>query len=165
MSAYNDRFNNSNWGTGNTQIEWFRKDRSFSSFANLVLHQYRRSCFPNNTQASRIRTNWSNANCQDKVNCHWRPFAFECAYCDIDYDLIGRMEKWNDDLNYIVRKRGLEKVLKVKKADTKSHTSKVSTKEMTKEYFDTLSQKQKEDLYHMFRLDFEMFNYDPKIYL
>ena len=75
------------------------------------------------------------------------------------------METWNDDLNYIVQKRGLEKVLNVKKADTKSHTSKVSTKEMTKEYFGTLSQKQKEDLYHMFRLDFEMFNYDPKIYL
>ena len=72
------------------------------------------------------------------------------------------METWNDDLNYIIRKRGLEKDLKVS-AD--KNPSKHSSKEMTKEYFDTLSQKQKEDLYHMFRLDFEMFNYDPKIYL
>ena len=75
------------------------------------------------------------------------------------------METWNDDLDYIIRKRGLEKVLPLPKAAKNCHSSKLSTKEMTKEYFDTLSQRQKEDLYHMFRLDFEMFNYDPKMYL
>ena len=90
-----------------------------------------------------------------KVDVHWRPFTFHCSYCDINYDLIGRMETWNDDLNYIIRNRGLEKDLKVS-ADKNPST--LSTKEMTREYFDTLSKKQKEDLYHMFRVDFEMFN-------
>ena len=80
------------------------------------------------------------------------------------------METWNDDLNYIIRKRGLEKVLPLRKTSLAHHASKEymhqSTEEMAKEYFNTLSQKQKENLrvYHMFRLDFEMFNYDPKIY-
>ena len=72
------------------------------------------------------------------------------------------MEIWNDDLNYIIRKRGLEKYIKT---SSNQNPSNVSTEETTKEYFDTLSQKQKEDLFHMFRLDFEMFNYDPKMYL
>ena len=59
----------------------------------------------------------------------------------------------------------LEQVLPLQKANSSHrHASRHNTKEMTKEYFNTLSQKQKEDLYHMFRLDFEMFNYDPNIY-
>ena len=99
-----------------------------------------------------------------KLNNHWRPFTFKCCYCDINYDLIGRMETWNDDLDYIIQKRGLEKVLPFQKANISHHASNIGTKEITKEYFNTLSQKQKEDLYHMFRLDFEMFNYDPKLY-
>ena len=166
VSAYKDKF------SGNTKefnrnyypshySWWFKGGRSFSSFVDLVLYEYRTSCYPNNTHASRILTNWSNATCEDKVDTHWRPFTFKCSYCDINYDLIGRMETWNDDLNYIARKRGLEKVL----IASNKNPSKLSTKEMTQEYFDTLSRKQKEDLYHMFRLDFEMFNYDPKMYL
>ena len=64
------------------------------------------------------------------------------------------METWNDDLNYIIRKRGLEQVLPLQKANSSHrHSSRHNTKEITKEYFNTLSQKQKEDLYHMFRLD------------
>ena len=74
------------------------------------------------------------------------------------------METWNDDINYIIRKRGLEKLFHLQKTDIAHNASKRNTTEMTKEYFNTLSQKQKEDLYHMFRLDFEMFKYDPKMY-
>ena len=141
---------------------WFKGERSFSSFVDLVLYQFRRSCNPNNTNASRIDTNCSDATCEDKIDTHWRPFTFKCSYCDINYDLIGRMETWNDDLNYIIRKRGLEKYIS---ASSNQNPSNVRTEEMTKEYFDTLSQKQKEDLFHMFRLDFEMFNYDAEKYL
>ena len=76
------------------------------------------------------------------------------------------METWNEDLYYIIQKVGLQKVFPFNKANT-SHINagKLNTIEKTGEYFDKLSQKQKEDLYHMFQLDFEMFNYDPKIYL
>ena len=92
------------------------------------------------------------------MNSHWRPFAFKCYYCDINCDVIGRMETWNDDLNYIIRKRR-EQVFPLQKANSSHlHASRHNTKEMTKEYFNNLSQKQKEDLYHMFRLDFEMSN-------
>ena len=166
VSAYNDKFIKEWSKYGKIYSGWFEKGRSFSSFVNLVLYQYRKSCYPKSTNTSRIRTNWSNENCEAKINNHWRPFAFRCHYCDINYDVIGRMETWNDDLNYIIRKRGLEQVLPLQKANTSHlHASRHNTTEMTKEYSNTLSQKQKDDLYHMFRLDFEMFNYDPKIYL
>ena len=166
VSAYNDKFVNQRYKWLRIFKWWFvGKEVSFSSFVDLVLYQYRRSCNPNSTPASRIRTNLANDNCEHKVNLHWRPFAFKCSYCDINYDLIGRMETWNDDMNYIIQKRGLEKLLPLQKAKIARNASGLGTKEMTKEYFKTLSQEQKEDLYHMFQLDFEMFNYDPKIYL
>ena len=71
-------------------------------------------------------------------------------------------------MSYIIRKSGLEKVLPLKKA-TNAHEHSAeethqNTREKTKEYFSKLSKTQKDDLYHMFSMDFEMFNYDPKIY-
>ena len=166
VSAYNDKINN-NFMKINGYEKWFKNDDSFSSFINLVLFEYRSSCFPGiSSRFARLPTNWYNKNCEYKINRHWRPFGFRCSYCDINYDLIGRMETWNDDLNYIIRKRGLQKVLPLQKADNLHfHASKQNTEQMTKEYFSKLSRKQKEDLYHMFRMDFEMFNYDPKMYL
>ena len=99
-----------------------------------------------------------------------RPFGLKCSYCDINYDFIGRLKTWNDDVSYIIRKRGLEKVLPLQKAcNFKHHSAKKerdqSTKQMTKEYFSKLNKKQKEALYHMYRMDFELFNYDPNIYI
>ena len=80
--------------------------------------------------------------------------------------MIGRMETWNDDFNYIIRKRKLEKYFPVQKTDNlQYHASKQNTTQATKNLFSKLSKKQKEDLYKMFRIDFEMFNYNPDIYL
>ena len=166
VSAYTDKINDG-FMKANGYEKWFQNDKSFSSFVNLVLHEYRTSCYPGSTQHSRIRTNWYNKNCEYKVNRHWRPFVFRCSYCDINYDIIGRMETWNDDLNYIIRKRGIENTLPPQKANISftHHSWKQNTEQMTIKHFSTLSDKQKEDLYNMFRMDFEMFNYDPKIYL
>ena len=104
VSAYKDKFRHcDNVMRSNTNCEsdrqwyprhyswWFKGERSFSSFVDLVLYQYRTSCYPNSTQASRISTNLANENCENKVDTHWRPFTFHCSYCDINYDLIGRM--------------------------------------------------------------------------
>ena len=165
VSAYKDKFSGKAKEFSRIYSWWFKGEISFSSFVDLVLYEYQKNCYPYNKQSSRTRTNWSNQTCIDNVNNHWQPFEFRCSYCEINYDVIGRMETWNDDLHYIIGKRGLEKVLPLEKvAISHHHASKLSTKEMTKEYFKTLSQEQKESLHHMYRLDFEMFNYDPKIY-
>ena len=168
VSAYNDKF-----GGNNIKItwrkfyqEWFKNEKSLSRFVNLVLYEHQRSCYPNSTQASRILTNWLNGPCEDKINQHWRPYVSKCSYCDVSYDVIGRMETWNDDIDYIILKRGLENVLPLQKAESSHYNpTKPNTSKMTKEYFSKLSKKQKEDLYHIFRIDFELFDYDPEIYL
>ena len=177
VSAYNDKFRGNQirgFGESNSEFvkEWFAKEKSFSSFVNFILYQYQQRCYPNYTKYSWRRTNLFNKTCKYNgkifIDAHWRPFAFKCLYCDINYDVIGRLETWNDDVTYIIRKWGLEKVLPLKKA-TNAHEHSAeethqNTIEKTKEYFSKLSKTQKNDLYHMFSMDFEMFNYDPKIY-
>jgi hypothetical protein len=32
------------------------------------------------------------------VDAHWRPFYDRCAYCNVDYDVIGKMESFEDDV-------------------------------------------------------------------
>ena len=103
--------------------------------------------------------------CEFKINEHWMPYASRCSFCDVDYDLIGRMETWSKDLNYIIRKKGLENVLALDNANETLHSTTGNTQKMTKSYFSQLTKKQGEDLYNMYHMDFEMFNYDPKTYL
>ena len=167
VSAYNDKIYENGVYIKKTGYEkWFKNDRSFSSFVNLVLHEYQTNCNPSKPKTSKIGSNWDITNCESKINRHWRPFGFRCSYCDINYDVIGRMENWNDDFNYIIRKRKLEKYFPIQKADNfQYHASKQNTTQATMDHFSKLSKKQKDDLYKMFRTDFEMFNYNAEIYL
>ena len=140
VSAYNDKINGNGFYTKKTGYEkWFKNDRSFSSFVNLVLHEYQTSCNPSKSQTSKSRSTWEITNCESKVNRHWRPFGFRCSYCDFNYDVIGRMENWNDDFNYIVRKRDLEKYFPIQKADNlQYHATKQNTAQATKDHFSNL---------------------------
>ena len=44
--------------------------------------------------------NFKNFHC-NQVDVHWRPFYLRCAYCDINYDFIGRMESFENDVRYV----------------------------------------------------------------
>ena len=32
------------------------------------------------------------------IDPHWKPFYLQCAYCDVDYNFIGRMETFENDV-------------------------------------------------------------------
>ena len=36
----------------------------------------------------------------ETVDAHWRPFYARCAYCDVDYDVIGKMESFEEDVRF-----------------------------------------------------------------
>ena len=86
---------------------------NFSSFVNLVLKQYNESeCHE-----------YYNDPCSS-VDQHWRPFTARCAYCDIPYDVVGRIETFQEDIRYILLKKNLTTVIPLKKASlilNKSH--------------------------------------------
>ena len=39
-----------------------------------------------------------------KLNPHWRPFyRSHCHYCDLYYQVIGKLETWSQDIHYAVK--------------------------------------------------------------
>ena len=70
--------------------------RNFSSFVNDVIEEYIESgCYENYARPC------------FGINEHWRPFNGRCLYCDIPYNVIGRMETFEEDVHYIISKNKL----------------------------------------------------------
>ena len=60
-------------------------DTSFRSFISLVL-------------------NSSSIDNRRSENVHWRPYYVRCAYCQAHFDVVGKLENFDEDFKYIVEK-------------------------------------------------------------
>ena len=111
-------------------------------------------------------------------NEHWDPFYRHCNFCEINYDMIGRMENFNDDLMYIAQKNNFAYLLSNENYKYHLHrsgrpTSSAPDKVISnpnyagkvKQYFSQLSDIQLEKLFVMYKLDFEIFQYDKYKYV
>ena len=45
------------------------------------------------------------------INFHWKRFSDKCQHCAVPYDVIGRMETFDEDLEYIVFKAWIGKFI------------------------------------------------------
>ena len=57
---------------------------------------------------------------------HWNQYSKGCLDCDIQYDVIGRMETFEEDVKYIILKNGWEHILPIESI-TKVHMNKGNT--------------------------------------
>ena len=71
-------------------------DYTFPEFVDYILQEF------NNSECS----NSFNSPCF-LVDVHWRPYNARCSYCDIPYNVIGRVETFEDDIKYILLKQNL----------------------------------------------------------
>jgi len=62
-----------------------------------------------------------------KVDVHWRPFYQRCAYCDVDYSFIGRMESFNRDVQITVTLANLTEYIPLTETNLQSHITRTST--------------------------------------
>ena len=103
------------------------------------------------------------------VNGHWNTFSNICLHCTIPYDVIGKLETFNEDFKYIILKLGLQNILSIKDIEKDSkNKSNYKTSEKKKEilkYFSQLTKEKFEELWKIYRVDFEMFGYDASDYL
>ena len=89
--------------------------RNFSSFVNDVIEQYTESgCYKNISRPC------------FEINGHWNPFNNRCLHCDIPYNVIGRMETFEEDVRYIILKNKLENLFPLK--ETIRHLKKSTLK-------------------------------------
>ena len=121
-----------------------RKKTSFPEFVDRVLREFETT----------------------KVNIHWKSFFDRCFHCDIPYNVIGRIETFQEDVQYIILKNNLEKILDLE-TTLQFHSLNSSKKDTKKEslyHFLKLNLTQIQQLYAVYQMDFEMFNYDADIY-
>ena len=91
---------------------------------------------------------------------HIQSFWNRCKYCYLDYEVIGKMETFTNDSNYIMSKTGMKTSIE------QDHISSGgSTLDLAKVYFAKLPNKLIEKLHKWYKIDFEMFNYDHKYFL
>ena len=78
--------------------------------------------------------------------------------------MIGKLETIDDDTNYLLRL--LKMSAPWKNAPTKhQNAGEASTNEVTKHYMNQLSRDQIEDLVHIYKFDFEAFDYSYKEFI
>ena len=95
-----------------------------------------------------------------------RPQHSRCAYCDINYDFIGRAETFDQDRFYVSQVGGITQELGLNNEKSRGKRLNVAKRNVeSRLYFDQLSQGQKEKLVELYKMDFELFGYDPKPYL
>ena len=92
-------------------------------------------------------------------SCIFRPYHSNCFYCHVKYDVIGRLEDYSDDIMYIAVKQNLTSLLpELNKINRKS---KIATNNRVDFYMSQLSDQHKEKLFDLYKLDFDLFGYDP----
>ena len=95
-----------------------------------------------------------------EVDPHIEPFWRACDYCYLDYEVIGKMDTFTNDSNYIMSKTGMRASI-----EQEHISSGGSTSDLAKVYFAKLPNKLIEKLHQLYKIDFEMFNYDHKDFL
>ena len=154
VSAYKDKIVGQKKHLNPLQVQKYknlfqkRNAMSFPDFIDLILKEFKSDT---------------------PVNGHWNTLSNSCLHCTIPYDVIGKLETFNEDLNYIVLKLGLQNVLSIKDIEKDSkNKSNYKTREKKTEifkYFSQLTKGKFEELWKIYRIDFEMFGYDASDYL
>lgn len=91
---------------------------------------------------------------------HWIPYYLFCTPCLLKYDIIGKVETMMQDQVYTIWSAGLEQKIQPRWMHRSSNSNK-----MTEIYFSQLSQQQIDQLYQLYKLDFELFNYSADSYV
>ena len=109
-----------------------------------------------------------------EIDEHWRPFHTHCNFCEIYYDVIGRVEEFNIYINYILHESNLTHLIPKDITNYHIHPSgehrvssigSLDNKHKVREYFSALSDHQIMKLYKLYKIDFEIFGYDENEYL
>lgn len=95
------------------------------------------------------------------LDMHWTPISEFCTPCLFDFDIIAHTETLQEDQEFIIHKANLENIIRPEW----KNPGRGSTSDQIKAYFSQLTQAQILQLYHIYKYDFELFNYSFQGYL
>lgn len=151
ISAYHDKFVDQNstvyqLGIGTGIIRKYRPHPSESSLTNgndVTIPEF----------VSYVIDEWKSGRRQ--LDVHWRPMVDLCLPCSIDYDIVGKFETLNHDVEFLLKKLDESSIIKLfQLAKPPPSTSSM------KQFINQLSQQQLIDLFHVYEDDFRIFGYE-----
>ena len=92
-----------------------------------------------------------------------RPLFHQCSFCEVKFDVIGTMEEFDLDVQYIGKKMNITELLDHK--DRRMNESPKLGSNRIFSYFSLLDKNVKLRLYNLYKMDFEMFGYNASTYL
>ena len=96
-----------------------------------------------------------------EMNPHWRPSNTYCAFCNIPYSVVSKMETFNQDKERILELVGLEDKQRGQRLYVHGGDD---IQNITRQLFKDISPQHKNDLLNIYKYDFEMFDYNDKLY-
>ncbi|XP_030383179.1 carbohydrate sulfotransferase 11 [Scaptodrosophila lebanonensis] len=97
---------------------------------------------------------------------HWAPVYSFCTPCSVNFSIIGKVETFQRDSEFIIRQAGLESLLlgklpqrKLRKIGNQARSG-VKTEALVERYFSELERSTLDQLLKIYRIDFELFDYD-----
>ncbi|KAI8503860.1 Carbohydrate sulfotransferase 11, partial [Branchiostoma belcheri] len=91
-----------------------------------------------------------------QLNEHWDHYVNLCHPCRIHYDVIGKYETLDQDVDYVLQKAGVADIVQFPPKPKKAQTS---TSQLLDEYLEEIGHKEVLRLHNMYILDYLMFNY------
>uniref|UniRef100_A0A182K9U1 Carbohydrate sulfotransferase n=1 Tax=Anopheles christyi TaxID=43041 RepID=A0A182K9U1_9DIPT len=113
---------------------------SFQDFARYVVDQFRN---------------------EKPSDLHWRPINDLCTPCLARYDSIIKMETFARDVEHLANRTNLHGKIKPVQMN---HSRRDSVDTLIEKYFSQLTKQQFDDLYDIYRIDFELFQYSSDKY-
>jgi len=95
------------------------------------------------------------------IDPHWEAFYSACAPCLIDYDAIVKLENAPPEENYVLEKSGMGQFVEMER----KHSSSQGSSEKRKQFYSALSCERIQKLYHIYRMDFILFQYSVQHFL
>ena len=96
-----------------------------------------------------------------EYNDHWVPYWLHCHVCEMEYDVIGKMDTLEEDMAFIAETSGLASTnISLPWANRRAQGQQDSIN-----YFRQLDLARTRRLYEIYRPDFEMFGYSVAPYL
>lgn len=97
---------------------------------------------------------------KESWDMHWAPIHTICPPC-IRYDIVARMETFLEDSEYVIHRAGLSNI----SVPWRNKQSVGSSFKRNLSFYGMLSEKQVQALVNIYRLDFELYGYDPEPFL
>lgn len=90
---------------------------------------------------------------------HWTPAYYHCGVCDIHYDAVIKFENLNTEEPLLERYLGIQNQVSFRRENENKVSQELSEEEVTKIYFESLSNEDVQRLYKLYEAEFLFFGY------